>query len=124
LATELNEIQAVTAEGAALRDTLVREAALPLKVGWQPMLLYLAEIHGQSVYPPLDYFRHPFESIGPGYHGGKVFGHIDLAHERLNTVRALPEHARNQTRNELAGQQKDGLIPGAVAFERAGKASW
>jgi len=88
------------------------------------MLLYLAELHGKSVHPPKDYFKYPFEDIGPGYQGGKVFGHIDLAHERLDTVRALPEHARNQTRNELAGQQNDGLIPGVVTFDASGKASW
>ena len=115
---------AATPEGIALRDALVREAAQPGKPAWQPMLLYLAELHGQSVHPPLDYFRFPFEDIGPGYQGGKVFGHIDLTHERLDTVRALPEHARNQIYNELAGQQPDGFIPGVITFDKAGKASW
>ena len=85
------------------------------------MLLYLAELHGRSVFPPIGYFKYPFESIGPGYQGGTVFGHIDLTHERLDTVRALPEHARNQIRNELAGQQPDGLIPGIVTFNAEGK---
>jgi hypothetical protein len=113
-----------TPEGAALRDALVREAAQPGKPAWQPMLLYLAELHGRSVFPPVAHFKYPFESIGPGYQGGKVFGHIDLTHERLDTVRALPEHARNQLRNELAGQQSDGLIPGVVTFDATGKASW
>ena len=116
--------RAATPEGTALRDALVREAALPGNPAWKPMLLYLAELHGQSVHPPLDYFRFPFEDIGPGYQGGKVFGHIDLTHERLDIVRALPEHARNQLRNELAGQQPDGLIPGVVTFDKAGKAAW
>src|SRR5690349_6398721 len=86
----------VTAEGAALRDALVREAGRPGKPSWKPMLLHLAELHGRSVFPPLGHFKYPYESIGPGYQGGKVFGHIDLAHERLDTVRALPEHVRNQ----------------------------
>jgi glycogen debranching enzyme len=53
-----------------------------------------------------------------------AFGHVDLTHERLDTVRALPEHARNQVRNELSGQQQDGLIPGVITFDAAGKASW
>src|ERR1041384_5385713 len=124
LATVPSYAWTATREGTALRDALVREAALPGKPAWRPMLLYLAELHGRSVYPSLDYFPNPFESIGPGYQGGKVFGHIDLTHERLDTVRALPEHARNQTRNELAGQQSDGLIPGVITFDKEGKATW
>lgn len=115
---------AVTKDGAALRDALVREAALPMKPAWRPMLLFLAELHGRSVLPPVAHFKYPYESIGPGYQEGNVFGHIDLTHERLDTVRALPEHARNQLRNEFAGQQEDGLIPGIILFDAAGKASW
>jgi hypothetical protein len=115
---------AATREGPALRDALVKEAAQPGKAAWQPMLLYLADLHGRSVHPPTAHFRYPFEDIGPGYQEGKAFGHIDLTHERLDTVRALPEHVRNQTRNELAGQQADGLIPGVINFDGQGKASW
>jgi glycogen debranching enzyme len=117
-------IHAATPEGTPLRHALVREAGTCPNPAWRPMLLYLAELHGQSVHPPLDYFRFPFEDIGPGYQGGKVFGHIDLTHERLDTVRALPEHACNQLRNELAGQQADGFIPGVVTFDKSGKAAW
>jgi putative isomerase len=87
-------------------------------------LHFLAELHGKSVFPPLGHLKYPYESIGPGYQGGKVFGHIDLTHERLDTLRALPEHARNQIRNELAGQQADGLIPGVVNFNAEGKGVW
>src|SRR3978361_411450 len=96
-------IQAATPEGTPLRDALLREAEQPSKPAWQPMLRYLAELHGQSVFPPIGYFQHPFETIGPGYQGGLVFGHIDITHERLDTVRALPAHARDQLANELAG---------------------
>jgi putative isomerase len=117
-------VPAATPEGTALRDALVREAAQPGKPAWQPMLLYLADLHGQSVLPALAHFKHPYESIGAGYQGGRVFGHIDLTHERLDTVRALPEHARDQIRNELAGQQADGLIPGVINFDKEGKAAW
>jgi putative isomerase len=118
------ETPTATREGRPLRDALVNEAAQPGKRTWQPMLLYLAALHGRSVHPPIDYFRYPFEDIGPGYQGGMAFGHIDLTHERLDTVRALPEHARNQIRNELAGQQPDGLIPGVITFDTNQKASW
>src|SRR4029077_12344096 len=81
-------------------------------------------LHGRSVLPATAHFPHPYESIGPGYQDGRVFGHIDLAHIRLDTVRALPRHVRDQTRNELAGQQADGLIPGIIQFDKAGKAVW
>ncbi len=118
------EPTSLTPEGRPLRDALVKEAAQPGKPAWQPMLLYLAELHGQSVHPPTGLFRYPWEDIGPGYQGGQVFGHIDLTHERLDTVRALPEHARNQIRNELASQQQDGLIPGVIFFDKKGKATW
>jgi len=118
------ETKAATKEGAALRDALVREAMRSGQEAWRPMLLYLAELHGRSVHPPQDHLPYPFEDIGPGYQGGKAFGHIDLTHERLDTVRALPEHVRNQTRNELAGQQHDGLIPGVINFDAGGQASW
>ena len=123
-ALSATDAPAATKEGTPLRDALLREAEQPGKPAWQPMLRYLAELHGQSVFPAMAHFKHPFESIGPGYQGGMVFGHIDLTHERLDTVRALPEHARNQIRNELAGQQADGLIPGVITFDAAGKAAW
>lgn len=115
-------LHAATPEGTPLRDALLREAEQPSKPAWQPMLRYLAELHGKSVFPPMGHFPHPFESIGPGYQGGLVFGHIDITHERLDTVRALPSHARNQLANELAGQQPDGLIPGVIQFDKGGKA--
>lgn len=110
------------ADGRALREALLKEAERAGKPDWRPMLRYLAELHGKSVHPPVAHFPHPWESIGPGYQGGMVFGHIDLAHERLDTVRASPEHVRRQTRNELAGQQADGLVPGTVAIDKTGKA--
>ena len=108
-------------EGRGLRDALVKEAGRPGKPAWKPMLLHLAELHGRSVLPPVAHFPYPYESIGPGYQDGRVFGHIDIAHIRLDAVRADPTHVRNQTRNELAGQQKDGLIPGIIQFDAAGK---
>ena len=113
-----------TKDGAPLRDALLLAAERPGKAAWRPMLRYLAEMHGQSVFPALAHLKYPYESIGPGYQGGRVFGHIDLTHERLDTVRALPEHARNQIRNELAGQQDDGLVPGIVIFQENGKPWW
>ena len=78
------------------------------------MLRYLAELHGRSVVAPTGHFKFAFETLGPGYMEGRAFGHWDLTHERLDEVRVAPGHVRDQIRNELAGQQPDGLIPGLV----------
>ncbi|MES2694761.1 MAG: trehalase family glycosidase [Verrucomicrobiota bacterium] len=115
---------AATKDGAPLRDALLREAELPVKASWRPMLRHLAEMHGRSVLPALAHLPHPYETIGPGYQNGRVFGHIDLTHVRIDTVRASPEHVRRQLRNEFAGQQADGLIPGIILFNEEGKAWW
>ncbi len=122
--TSRSAAAAVTPEGAPLRDALLREATQTMQPRWRPVLNYLAGLHGQSVFPPVAHFKYPFESIGPGYQGGMVFGHIDITHIRLDTVRARPEHARNQIRNELAGQQADGLVPGIITFNAEGKPWW
>src|SRR5256885_45574 len=108
---------AAIAEAAALKETLLREADLPGKPAWRPMLLYLADLHSRSIHPAIAHFKYPWQDIGPGYQGGQAFGHIDLTHERLDAVRAAPEHVRNQIRNELGGQQSDGLIPGVISFD-------
>lgn len=113
-----------TPEGRRLRDALVQEATLPVKPTWRAMLLNLAELHGRSVLPARGHFPYPYQTIGPGYQDGRIFGHIDLTHERLDTLRADPVHVRNQLRNELAGQQEDGAIPGIIWFDDAGKPTW
>jgi putative isomerase len=122
--TAISQDDRATAPGAVMQEALRRRAANSGKPAWRPMLLYLADLHGRGVHPPLAHFPHAWEDIGPGYQGGRAFGHIDLTHERLDVVAALPEHVRNQTRNELAGQQADGLIPGVINFDASGKASW
>src|SRR5438552_18263354 len=76
-------------EGEALRHALRRRAANLGKPSWRPMLMYLADLHGRSVHPPLAHFPYPFEDIGPGYLGGRAFGHIDLTHQRLDVVAAM-----------------------------------
>ncbi len=113
-----------TKDGAPVRDLLRREAEQAVKPEWRPMLRYLAELHGRSVLPAVGHLPFPYHTIGPGYQDGRVFGHIDLTHIRLDVVRAAPEHVRNQLRNELAGQQADGLIPGIVMFNEDGQAWW
>lgn len=113
-----------TSEGRALHAALAREAQEPMRAAWRPMLRFIAELHGRSVLPAVAHFPHPYESIGPGYQDGRVFGHIDLTHQRLDTLRASPEHVRHQIENELAGQQADGLIPGIITFTADGKPGW
>lgn len=113
-----------TEEGRQLRAALQEEAKRPVKAAWRPMLQFLAELHGRSVLPAAAHFKYPYHSIGPGYQDGRVFGHIDLTHERLDVVRAAPEHARRQILNELAGQQEDGLIPGIVILQADGTPWW
>ncbi|MDI1250587.1 MAG: trehalase family glycosidase [Lacunisphaera sp.] len=109
-----------TPEGAALHAALAQEVGTAGKSAWRPVLSYLARLHGLSVRPATGYFKHAYESLGPGYMRGRAFGHWDLTHERLDTLRASPEHVRNQIHNELAGQQADGLIPGLVTFGISG----
>lgn len=115
-----NENEFPTPEGTALHAALVQEVATAGKPEWQPVLRYLARLHGQSVSPATGFFPHAYQSLGPGYMRGRAFGHWDLTHERLDTLRASPEHVRQQIRNELAGQQPDGLIPGLVTFGISG----
>src|SRR5213083_1798295 len=66
-AAAASNAKAATEEGSTLQEALVREAERPGKSAWKPMLIYLAELHGRSVHPPLAHLPHPFEDIGPGY---------------------------------------------------------
>ena len=84
------------------------------KPAWRPMLLALAELHGKSTHPPRPPFPHPWEEIGPGYCYGPAFGHWDIVHAILDVMPAEPGHARHQILNNLAAQQADGLVPGAI----------
>ena len=59
---------------------MVREAEQPVKPTWRPMLRFLAGLHGRSVLPAVAHFKYAYESIGPGYQDGRVFGHIELTH--------------------------------------------
>jgi hypothetical protein len=99
----------------ALREALLKVAERVERPEWRPMLRYLADLHARCIHPATAHFPHPFEEIGPGYRvQGVSFGHIDLTHARLDTVRAFPEESRLQTLNELAGQCEDGLLPGVI----------
>ena len=84
------------------------------KPQWQSMLTYVADLHEKSTHPPRYPFPHPWEEIGPGYCYGPAFGHWDIVHAVLDALPSRPQHARNQILNNLAAQQDDGLVPGAI----------
>ena len=91
------------------------------KPGWSSMLRYVADLHAQSIRPAMPPFPHAWEEIGPGYCYGPAFGHWDIVHAILDVLPFDPAHARRQIENNLAGQQEDGLLPGAICM-RKGKA--
>lgn len=95
-------------------DSLRAETQELGKPQWRPMLAYVAELHERSIHPPRPPFPYPWEEIGPGYCYGPAFGHWDLIHAVLDTLPAEPEHTRQQIINNLAAQQEDGLVPGAI----------
>ncbi len=100
-----------------------RKLQTPGKPQWRPMLNYVAALHRGSMRPALTPFPHPWEEIGPGYCYGPAFGHWDIVHAILDILPLDAECARHQIENNLAGQQADGLLPGAI-FIRDGQASW
>lgn len=95
-------------------DQLKAETAKLGKPSWRPLLSYVAALHARSTHPPRPPFPHPWEEIGPGYCYGPAFGHWDIVHQLLDTLPVEPEHARAQILNNLAAQQDDGLVPGAI----------
>ena len=112
---------AATLEGTALRDALLREAARPGNPAWKPMLLYLAELHGQSVHPPLDYFRYPYEDIGPGYQGTLGYGFatalgVKAADPDRAVVSVNGDGGFAWTMQELSTMRRYGLGVATVVF--------
>jgi glycogen debranching enzyme len=97
-----------------MMDRLKDEVQRIGKPSWRPMLAYVARLHERSTHPPRPPFPHPWEEIGPGYCYGPAFGHWDIIHAVLDVLPAEPAHARAQLLNNLAAQQKDGLVPGAI----------
>jgi hypothetical protein len=93
------------------------------KAEWEPMLNYVADLHGRSVRPAVAPFPHPWEEIGPGYCYGPAFGHWDIVHAILDILPLDAEHVRHQIENNLAGQQDSGFLPGVI-YVREGKAQW
>ena len=95
-------------------DPLKKEASGLGKPEWLPMLEYVADLHGRSVFPAKGIFPYEWENIGPGYCYGPAFGHWDLIHAIFDSMPVLPEHARHQILNTFATQQDDGMLPALV----------
>ena len=93
---------------------LKRTASGVGKPEWVPMLEYVADLHGRSVFPARGFLPYEWENIGPGYCYGPAFGHWDLFHAVLDSMPVLPEHARRQILNVLATQRADGILPALV----------
>ncbi|MEO6786610.1 MAG: hypothetical protein ABI318_10795, partial [Chthoniobacteraceae bacterium] len=58
LTTGLCQTHGEIPEGAKLREALSVEAAQPMKPQWRAMLLYLAKLHGGSVFPAQGHFQY------------------------------------------------------------------
>jgi putative isomerase len=95
----------------------------PGKPEWSDMLMYVADLHRRSIQAPLHPFPHPWEAIGPGYCYGPAFGHWDIVHALFDNLPLDAAHVRHQLENNFAGQQADGLLPGAI-YVRDGKTRW
>jgi putative isomerase len=90
---------------------------LPGKPEWQGLLAYVEALHRRSVHPAAHHWPYPWEEIGPGYCYAPAFGHWDIVHQAIDQLSWNREHAANQLRNLLAGQQDDGFLPGAIYFK-------
>jgi len=108
-------LASITPATAADFAPLLGEAARA-KRSWRPMLEYLANLHRRGTHPPQPPFPYEWEEIGTGYQV-RAFGHWDIVHQILDVLPAMPEHALNQLRNNVANQQDDGMIPGAIRVE-------
>jgi glycogen debranching enzyme len=78
------------------------------------MIDYTAALHRASrrvAQPP---FPQEWEDIGPGYCYSPAFGHWDIVHAMLDQVDSDSAHVLRQIRNDLANQQADGFLPGAI----------
>lgn len=84
------------------------------KPEWQPMLLYVAQLHEKSTHPAHWPFNYEWEEIGPGYAYAPAFGHWDIIHSSIDVMKFYPEHALHQLLNNLQNQEPNGLIPGVI----------
>lgn len=104
-------------------EALKKEVATLGKSSWRPLLQYVTELHERCIRPVRTPFPYAYEEIGTGYGGSPAFGHWDIVHQILDSLPVEPDHARRQIINNLAAQQEDGLIPGAIYFPE-GKPWW
>lgn len=95
---------------------LRQEAEFLGKELWRSVLEYVARLHEASIRPPVPFLPYPWEEIGPGYVGGRAFGHWDIIHQILDVLPAEPGHSWRQLQNNFANQREDGHLPGTIYF--------
>jgi hypothetical protein len=101
--------------------TPLRESAAGFgRPAWVPVLEYVADLRGRSVFPACGVLPYAWENIGPGYCYGPAFGHWDLIHAVFDSLPVLPDHGRRQILNLLATQQADGMLPALVLVRDGG----
>lgn len=98
-------------------NNLIQETQHLGKPQWRGMLEYVARLHERSTCGARPPFSRPYEHIGTGYCYGPAFGHWDIIHQVLDSLPALPEHARDQILNNLENQEADGLVPGVIYLQ-------
>jgi putative isomerase len=97
-------------------SALISEAQDLGDPAWRPMLSYVARLHEKSIHHTGGVLPYPWEEIGPGYIGGRAFGHWDIIHQILDTLDSEPCHARRQLMNYFHNQDESGYMPGTIYF--------
>jgi hypothetical protein len=108
----------------ALVSTKKQDNGAPGKAAWQPMLQYVAELHGRSTHSPRPPLVHPWEEIGIGYGASQAFGPLDVIHQILDVLPTAPQHARQQILNNLVWPAGDAFLlaaSGSKAVNRSGR---
>ena len=86
------------------------------KPEWGPLLIYLANLHEDSIHAPFFTLSYQWEEVAAAGDLGLIFGNWDTIHMALDTVFLEPKHALHQIMNSLDLQQMNGLVPGRISL--------
>ena len=81
------------------------------------MLMYLANLHEESLHVPFYDLPYMWEESSPGGSLGVIYGGWDTVHIAMDAIPSSPQHSLHQILNILTLQQEDGMIPGTVRFQ-------
>ncbi len=95
-------------------ESLIRNITPSCKDEWKPLLHYHAKLHVNSTHKTNGTLPYDWEDIGVGYCYGPAFGHWDIIHQILDSMKSQPDHVCMQLANDMYHQQPDGLIPGSL----------